>query len=128
MILDALCKLENNEIPIKLNVVGDYLGSYSSDYREYIGNQVNNLPENIVVQFHGWVTDTSYYYNISDVFLFSSVLDGTMSLGNECIRLRSSEALPTVLIESLAYGVPAIATNAPGVSEIITDVTEGVII
>ncbi|MFA0030471.1 glycosyltransferase family 4 protein [Vibrio breoganii] len=129
VILEALRKVSlKDSTKIKLNVLGDYIGSGCSSYQEYLSVRESALPDKVSVVYHGWVTDPSIYYRMSDIVLFSSVLNGQIMLDDKLVNIRSSEALPTVLIEALSYRTPVIATDAPGVAEILTSSTDGIII
>jgi glycosyltransferase involved in cell wall biosynthesis len=60
----------------------------------------------------GKVFNIEKYYNIMDVFVLSSL----------------SEGMPNALIEAQSSGIPAIATDVPGVDEIVIDEKTGYIV
>lgn len=126
-IIDSLSKLSVSN-QITLNVLGDFIGDYTVSYKELIMDKISNLPPNIAVNFNGWVDDPVEFYQDSDVLIFSSVKEQVINIDGKESIIKSSEALPTVLIESLAYGVPVIASNVAGVSEIVTDNVDGYIV
>ena len=117
-----------NDLKINVNVLGEGLGANSTDYKIYIDNLISQLNSNINVNFHGWVDDIFNFLFLSDILVFPSIEEGSIFLGDKKIRIRSSEALPTVLIESLACGVPVIASNVAGVKEIVSKKNYGIII
>ncbi|HHF3024452.1 TPA: glycosyltransferase family 4 protein [Vibrio parahaemolyticus] len=125
-ILIALKGFKNSAIT--LNILGEYHGEYKIEYKIYIESLLAELPKNIKVNFLGWVSEPNKYYAKSSLLLFSSVIDGVINFNDFDLPIRSSEALPTVLIEALAQGTPVVATNTPGVSEIVTSKRYGVVI
>lgn len=129
-ILKALSDIDCVETNIKLNVMGGYHGAYSQYYEDLIDSLVCELPENVEVAFFGWTEPGVIFENLyrSDMLLFSSVIEDFIELNGKTIFINSSEALPTVLIESLALGTPVIATNTPGVSEIVSNGSDGIVL
>jgi glycosyltransferase involved in cell wall biosynthesis len=61
------------------------------------------------VRFLGWRRDLATIYGASDVFLLTSRNEGT----------------PVALIESLAAGVPGVATDVGGVGDVLSDASVG---
>ena len=55
-------------------------------------------------------------------------LPGLYSAGDALVLASSREAWPNVLLESMACGTPAIATNVGGVSEIVTKPASGLVV
>lgn len=127
-LIQALLLIEkiNPSINIELSVYGSF-EECNSNYRLYFEDYIEKLKIN-KVYFQGWTNKVSDKLFESDILVFPSVLEQRLSLGGEEINVRSSEALPTVLIESLSLGVPVIASNTPGVSEIIQCPEDGIII
>lgn len=109
----------------QLDVLGEFFGKYESSYRDYINTLIKSLPDHITVNFHGWIDNTSKFFKNADIFVFPSVSSEMINLDNVPIRITSSEALPTVLIESLAYGTPVFANSVAGVKEIVEKNTYG---
>ena len=77
--------------------------SCEHDLKSYVDK--NNL--NKFVIFTGYVNDVQNYLQASDFFVFPS----------------ESEAHPLSLLEALSCGLPAIATEAGGITDIITNIT-----
>lgn len=71
------------------------------------------LPDNISVRFPGRVANSNIYkfYNENNVNLF--------------INVSSSEGLPVSIMEAISFGIPIIATDVGGTSEIVTNGING---
>jgi glycosyltransferase involved in cell wall biosynthesis len=82
--------------------------SCEHDLKSYVDK--NNL--NKFVIFTGYVNDVQNYLQASDFFVFPS----------------ESEAHPLSLLEALSCGLPAIATEAGGITDIITNKVNGKLI
>ncbi|ALO33663.1 hypothetical protein CMT41_02245 [Colwellia sp. MT41] len=111
---------------IVLNVFGPF-ERCDDDYKRVIDGFLADIKD-IEVEFKGWTNNAEKEIFASDLLVFPSVIEQQLALGGKVQTIKSSEALPTVLIESLAMGVPVVATNTPGVSEIITSPNDGIII
>lgn len=111
---------------INLTIVGDILDDNWLWYNDYINFLVAGLPENIIIDFAGWQQNVNHYLRGNDYFLFTSQLKGDIHFNEKKYSFCGSEALPTVIIECLATGVPVIANRVPGVDEII-DASNGYI-
>ncbi|QHM74994.1 hypothetical protein C7M52_00938 [Mixta theicola] len=118
ILLSSLGHLSTN-INVNLTVVGDILDDNWIWYKDYINYLVSILPMNIHVIFEGWQQDVNKYIVDKDYFIFSSQLSGDILFNGKKYSFCGSEALPTVIIECLATGVPVIANRVPGVDEII---------
>jgi glycosyltransferase involved in cell wall biosynthesis len=64
------------------------------------------------VKFVGHQDDVSPYYSIADLFVLPSHIEGS----------------PIALLEAMAAGIPVIATNAGGVSELVTHETDALLV
>ncbi|MDR2910491.1 MAG: glycosyltransferase [Bacteroidales bacterium] len=93
------------DIPIKWVHFGD--GPLFSELTELL----KILPVNIEVKFKGHVDNMAIYdfYKDNHVDCF--------------VNLSSSEGLPVTVMEAISFGIPAVATNVGGTSEIVTDST-----
>lgn len=81
--------------------------------KEYLISEVKKLKIENKVRFLGFKDNPYKYLNQSDVFVQSSIYEG----------------LPTVLIESLALGIPVVATNCPdGAKEILNNGEYGILV
>lgn len=76
---------------------------------EDVENKIKLLPENITVNLRGHVNNKEVvnFYKENHVDLF--------------INLSTSEGLPVSIMEAMSVGIPVIATNVGGVSEIVTN-------
>lgn len=66
-----------------------------------------HFPENVTVVFHGWVSQKELYefYTENYVTWF--------------INVSTHEGIPVSIMEAFSFGIPAIATNVGGTSEIV---------
>jgi glycosyltransferase involved in cell wall biosynthesis len=79
--------------------------SCEAELREYVTR--NSLDESVI--FAGSVSNVEDYLRAADFFVFPS----------------ESEAMPLALMEALATGLPAVASDIPGCRAVITDGREG---
>ena len=97
-LIDAFKKFSNKYKNYKLYILGD--GPLKKDLINYARNL--NLEKKIF--FKGWINKTNKFYNISKIFVLSSLYEG---LGN-------------VLIDAINYNLPCISTDCrSGPSEIL---------
>ena len=75
---------------------------------------VNNLQLESRVRFVGWITDTPSLFGACDIFVFASLPD--------------YDGLPRVILEAWAAGVPVVATRVAGVTEVVRDHVDGILI
>lgn len=80
---------------------------------EDVKQKVERLPDNISIRFPGRVANSDIYkfYNENNVNLF--------------INVSSSEGLPVSIMEAISFGIPIIATDVGGTSEIVTNGING---
>lgn len=92
-----------------LNLTWTHIGE-GEDYED-LKNMCNGLPANIKVNFLGNKTESQ----ISELYKNTSFT---------CIvSLSSSEGLPLSMMEAISFGIPIIATDVGGCSEIVTEKT-----
>lgn len=111
---------------IVVNIVGDVLDERWNWFSDYLDSLIAKLPQRVRVKKCGWMSNVSAIMSDNDYLIFPSQLVGVISYQGREIHYKGSEALPTVIIEALASGLPVIANNVPGVSEILTD-KEGIL-
>lgn len=101
-VIDILKLIEK---PIEWTLIGD-----GEDLNK-IKKLANKLPQNITVNFLGELTKNEIYnlYQTKPFTLFLSVSE--------------TEGLPVSIMEAISFGVPVIATNVGGCSEIVTNET-----
>lgn len=100
-LVDALSLIEN--CVINWTHIGD------GELFKTIKEKATNLPSNIQYNFTGWLTpseiDDFYINHPIDLFVNTS----------------STEGLPTSIVEAISHGVPILATNVGGTSEIVNE-------
>ena len=128
--LDAY-KLKHNKI-IKIGMIG----SFNNEYKgiDIAFNAIKKLKEqNIIVNFHilGSGILKEKYINLAKQLDISQLVyfDGVLSGGTEVnqwldsldlyIQPSRTEGLPRSLIEAMARGLPAVATNVGGIPELL---------
>ncbi|MEZ9426547.1 glycosyltransferase [Vibrio lentus] len=112
---------------IRLTVLGEPVGDIGVKYKGYVLSLCQDLPLNVEVDFRGWVTSPRDYYNRADLLVFSSLESCELDFSGSKDIYKASEALPTVLIESIMTGTPVLANRAPGVDEIVYNDCFGII-
>ena len=102
LIIDALNILD---IELKWTHIGD--GEFGNQIREYAKKL--SLKRNIICEWKGWMSqeDIYQYYNQNHIDLF--------------INCSDSEGIPVSIMEIMSYGVPVIARNVGGNSEIVNE-------
>ncbi|PKI02365.1 glycosyltransferase [Glaciecola sp. 33A] len=105
MMLDAFNSVLKNYPSAKLVIVGD--GELSTALKE----QCNELNISDKVIFTGYITNPSNYIQIFDIFLLSSLSEGTSM----------------TLLEAMSVGKPCVVTDAGGNSEIISNESNGLV-
>ena len=107
-LLDAFKKvtLERKDYPLKLLIIGE------GEDREKLENYTKELNLEDKVIFAGYREDVEELMAIMNIFVLTSLREG----------------LPRVLVQAAAVGIPLIAFNVDGVSEIIKDNQNGFLI
>ena len=118
-----------NHSNVKLHVYGSYAHSNPLlDYEEYINSLIieNSLQDKVI--FHGWCSNVIPEIMKTDLLIFPSVINQKLSFNGNTMNVNSSEALPTIVIEALSVETPVVAVNTPGISEIVVEKSDGIII
>jgi glycosyltransferase involved in cell wall biosynthesis len=107
-LLDAFKKIimERKDCPLKLLIIGE--GEERGNLESYVREL--NLEEKVI--FTGYREDVEEFMALMDIFVLTSLREG----------------LPRVLVQAAAVGIPLIAFNVDGVSEIIKDNQNGFLI
>jgi glycosyltransferase involved in cell wall biosynthesis len=107
-LLDAFKKvtLERKDCPLKLLIIGE------GEDREKLENYTRELNLEEKVIFAGYREDVEELMALMDIFVLTSLREG----------------LPRVLVQAVAVGIPLVAFNVDGVSEIIKDNHNGFLI
>jgi glycosyltransferase involved in cell wall biosynthesis len=104
LLLRAMARMRRDEPrDVRLVIFGD------GELRQELESLVSKLGINEVVYFAGWMLDRSRVFCDLDVTCLSS----------------HSEGSPLCLIESLAAGVPVVATRVGGVADVVTSGEDG---
>ena len=118
-----------NHSNVKLHVYGSYAHSNPLlNYEDYISSIISENALQDKVIFHGWCSNVIPEIMKSDLLIFPSVINQTLSFKGETMKVNSSEALPTIVIEALSVETPVVAVNTPGISEIVVEKSDGIII
>jgi glycosyltransferase involved in cell wall biosynthesis len=104
LLLHAMARMRQDEpTDVRLVIFGD------GELRPALESLVSQLEINDIVYFAGWVLDRSRVFCDLDVTCLSS----------------HSEGSPLCLIESIAAGVPVVATRVGGVADVVTSAEDG---
>lgn len=90
--LNAYCNIKT-DIKIIFDIAGG--GGFEDIVFDAI-KQVDN-PNNLIVNFHGYIDDVSCLYKKADIFLYASEIDGT----------------PNSILEAKSYALPVIVNRLP---------------
>ncbi|MEW5977042.1 MAG: glycosyltransferase family 4 protein [Acidobacteriota bacterium] len=104
--LHAAAILHQRVPDLKFLMVGD------GELRSKLEAQRHALGLDAIVKMTGWRRDVGSLIQVLDVFVLTSLWEG----------------LPRVLVEALFLGVPAVATNVDGVSEVVQDGKSGYLV
>lgn len=94
---------------IKVCIAG---GVSEGTYKNDLKNLCKELGITENVEFVGYISDTSYYYNISRIYILAS----------------EGEGLPFTMIESMACGVPVIVTDVGDVIDVAKNDVNAIVI
>ena len=103
MMLEAFAEVHRQFSNVRLVLIGD------GEEREALENIVRSRGLSDVVEFTGWQVNPIQTLKTFDVFLLSSLSEGTSM----------------VLLEAMACGIPAVVTDAGGNPEIVADADTG---
>ena len=109
-ILKAIQKVKiSYKEDIKVCIAGGVSeGTYKNDLKNLC--KESGITEN--VEFVGYISDTSYYYNISRIYILAS----------------EGEGLPFTMIEAMACGVPVIVTDVGDVIDVAKNNINAIVI
>ncbi len=105
-ILDILPRITRSFPDTKLIIAGD------GNRRDFLESYVNRLNLDRNVEFLGFVEDIQNVYAIATIVVLPSLQEG----------------VPLSLVEAAGYGVPVVATDVGGVSEVVVDGKSGFLV
>lgn len=105
-LLRALKKIHSAGIAFTLRLAGD------GPQRKHLENLATSLGLMPHIQWLGWVQDKAEFYQGIDMLCLPSHKD----------------SFPMVVLETLAHGVPIIASDAPGPAEVLTHGINGLVV
>lgn len=109
-IIDALMALDDAETCIEWTHIGD--GSEFKKLKKNVATKLVNIKVNLLGNMKN--SDVMKLYHSREFDLF--------------INVSSSEGLPVSIMEALSFGIPCVATNVGGTSEIVHDGVTGKLI
>jgi len=110
--LEAACLLRDQGIPLTLALIGRAAFDKEVSYAEGLHEMVAQKGLERIVRFVGYRRDAATVYRSLDLLLLPSI----------------REPFGRVIVESMACGIPVVATRCGGPEEIITDGVDGVLI
>jgi len=102
----VFAQLQINNPAIRLLLVGD------GELREELEDLAASACVEATVEFTGFVSNTADYYTKLDLFVMTSV----------------SEGIPRSIMEAMAFGVPVVAYDIPGVNSLIENEKTGTLV
>ncbi len=109
VLLEALSVLRRDGLPVTLRAVGDF---ESEGYRREVSEIVDRLGLSHAITWTGFTTEIDRELAKMDIFVLPSLF---------------GEGLPMVVLESMAAGVPVVATRVEGLPEVIRDGRDGLL-
>jgi glycosyltransferase involved in cell wall biosynthesis len=127
-LIDAMEILNNQGFNEKYKVVclGKFPSGYET-YHDFLKSKINKSKINNL-QFLGFQKNPFPYYNTVDITLLPSVSNEELEMETSSITIRGNEGLPRVLIESMVFKNPLIASKIEGVPEMIDEGKNGFMI
>ncbi len=109
VLLEALAILRQKELDVRLTAVG---GFETKSYEEQLRNRSKQLGLEDHVEWSGFTSDVTAEFDQMDLFVLPSLF---------------GEGMPMVVLESMASGVPCVATKVEGVPEVIRHDVDGLL-
>lgn len=113
-LLEAFAKVVEKQKNIFLIVVGD------GDLRSNLVKLASELKVNDFIRFAGNIerNKIASFYNLADIFIMPSIKDEKGNIDDR----------PVALLEAIAFGIPAVASNFPGNALSIKDSISGFLV
>ncbi|MGE0606328.1 MAG: glycosyltransferase [Pirellulales bacterium] len=103
ILLEALSRLRGEGWPVRLRAVGPF---ETPEYEREVRQRSEQLGLQEVIDWPGFTTDVEAELERMDLFVFPSLL---------------AEGMPMVVLESMAAGVPIVASRVDGVIDVLGD-------
>ncbi len=113
-VFKALRCLHDQGVPIKYTLIGD------GEDREKVLSLIRELGLDAITKWHGTLPhhEVIKHYQASDLFV----------IGCEVAESGDRDGIPNVLVESMAMGVPVVATRVSAIPELVSDGRTGVLV
>lgn len=109
ILVRGVAELRKRGCPVRSTIVGDF---HTDAYRQDVMKLVADLGIGDGIKFVGFQNDVPTQLEKFDLFVIPSV---------------GPEGLPMVLLESMAHGLPAIASAVAGIKEVVDEGVDGVL-
>ncbi|MHC0037556.1 glycosyltransferase family 4 protein [Pseudoneobacillus sp. C159] len=112
LVISACKELVEKGLAIHLHIIGEKPHWHSDQYKNMLLTMVANSQLQANVTFHGWVENPTDLLANGDLFILPS----------------DTEGQPLSIIEAMGVGLPCVATNVGGISELVEDGKTGLLI
>jgi glycosyltransferase involved in cell wall biosynthesis len=102
------------ETPVEWNHFGEYMDFTRPEYKNKLNQTLNSLKK------------TNHLFALKGRFSNTELMNHLKETGYDLfINVSESEGIPVSIMEAFSFGIPVIATNVGGVSEIVEDNING---
>lgn len=124
-----LCRRSKMDCGIQLLVAGEPEGELQQKYFHKLKLLVKDAGLEEKVRFIGWQEHISDILAYVDLTVLPTVeYERVALLGGQVVEAQCMEGLPRVLLESMASGVPVIATDVAGVRDLVDHGRNGLLV
>lgn len=110
-LIDCARELKNNNRHLKIVIAGD-IPKQQEDHYRLLSRKIHEYGLDETVLFLGRIEEIRELLNISDVFVLSSITEGT----------------PIAILEAMAMEIPVVATEVGGIPDIIRNGENGLLV
>jgi glycosyltransferase involved in cell wall biosynthesis len=110
VLLEALALLRAQGLPVRLLAVGAF---EDSAYEKHVRARAVQLDVAGAVDWAGFSADVDAYWGRMDLFVLPSLF---------------GEGMPMVLLEAMAAGLPVVASQTDGITDVVRDGEEGLLV
>ena len=108
-LLEALALIRQQKVDVHLRAVGSF---ETPEYQREVSQYADQLGVSDCITWTGFQSDINEQLQLMDLFVLPSLF---------------GEGLPMVVLESMAVGIPVIASNVEGIPEAVRDGIDGLI-